>query len=403
MIIYNHEKELIGIDAKDLNTLGFKNLAELKSEVSDFADLFVKKPGLIHNFQHVHWIDFVLTASDVDTISEVIIKTKDKEYQAELKIDSIYLNDEPSLSAFIVYLNNLQIIGSQTIVEEIIDNEIEEEQEIINSPKIENIEEIETKEEQQVINDNIYNVYNPEIAAKELGLPVDLVEEFIHDFIKQANEFKPKIYNSLKNNDIKNVKMLTHKLKGVSANLRIDDIFELLSSLRTLEEKDEIEKIVNKAYNAIEKLSLNDDEIPMKKIEIKDIEIHDLSDDIFLDKTEDITDTYEINEQIESIEVLYDKETVANELGISYQNFEELFNDFIVEAKSLSGTIHDAILEDNPDAWTIEAIKFKGISSNMHLYDFVAELDKIIQTKDKEITQISINKIDSAIRSISNL
>ena len=83
MLIYNHEKELIGIDQEYLQKFGFLNLTQLLSEVSDFADFFVKKTGFIHNFKHVHWIDFVITATDVNTISEVIIKTKNKEYKSD--------------------------------------------------------------------------------------------------------------------------------------------------------------------------------------------------------------------------------------------------------------------------------------------------------------------------------
>ena len=37
-------------------------------------------------------------------------------------------------------------------------------------------------------------VFNPEVASEELGLPTDLVEEFIQDFIAQANSFKDELY-----------------------------------------------------------------------------------------------------------------------------------------------------------------------------------------------------------------
>jgi len=53
MLIYNYQKEFLGIDEKDLKTLGFNSLSELRAEVTDFADLFVKTPGYVHNFQHV--------------------------------------------------------------------------------------------------------------------------------------------------------------------------------------------------------------------------------------------------------------------------------------------------------------------------------------------------------------
>ncbi len=44
MLIYNHQQEFVGINEKDLKSLGFRNLADLQSECKDFADLFVKRP-----------------------------------------------------------------------------------------------------------------------------------------------------------------------------------------------------------------------------------------------------------------------------------------------------------------------------------------------------------------------
>ena len=42
MLIYNNKREFIGIDADDLETLGFSNLEELKEQYADFADMFAK-------------------------------------------------------------------------------------------------------------------------------------------------------------------------------------------------------------------------------------------------------------------------------------------------------------------------------------------------------------------------
>ncbi len=428
MLIYNHEKELIGIDARDLNTLGFKNLAQLKAEVSDFANLFVKKAGFIHNFEHVHWIDFVHTASDVDTISEVIIKTKEKQFQATLQIESIYLNDEPSLPAFIVYLQGLEDLDADLKDEDdaIVDETfISEDTNIVENIEIEkdeeDLEDLEKNEEFNVekttikkdkIQDEEY-LYNPLIASQELGLSIDVVEEFIQDFIKQAKEFKSLLYTSLENDDIKNVQTLSHKLKGVSANLRIDNIFEILNNIKNSNDKDFIKQSLDEIYEKIDELSLNSKK-PINSVNNLSkaiegsIEIEELSNDIFLDTQHpDIDESQKLENEpeklFETIEIMYDKNSVADELGISYKNFEELFYDFTIEAKILSDAIHDAILEDNKDSWIVEAIKFKGISRNMHLYECVNELDKIIQTDDKDIVQTSINIIDSAIKNISNV
>ena len=64
MLIYNYKKEFLGIDENDLTALGLSNLADLRAEAADFADLFVKTPGFIHNFKHVHWIDYIVCNTD---------------------------------------------------------------------------------------------------------------------------------------------------------------------------------------------------------------------------------------------------------------------------------------------------------------------------------------------------
>lgn len=45
-------------------------------------------------------------------------------------------------------------------------------------------------------------LYDPSVAANELGLPVDLIEEFIGDFIQQSHEFKNELFEAATKNDI---------------------------------------------------------------------------------------------------------------------------------------------------------------------------------------------------------
>ena len=107
MLIYNFQKEFIGIDEADLEVFGFADLSELKAESSDFADMFVRTPGYIHNFKHVHWIDFV-TCADPSEQSKVIIEINSKTFKALLNIETVYLSDSPTSKAYLIHLNNLR-------------------------------------------------------------------------------------------------------------------------------------------------------------------------------------------------------------------------------------------------------------------------------------------------------
>ena len=95
------------MDEQDLNVLGFTDFSQLRSQVDDFADMFVKTPGHIHNFKHVNWIDFIACADSTET-PKVIISTSSKNFKCNLEIKTAFLSDEPSSKAFLVYLNNVR-------------------------------------------------------------------------------------------------------------------------------------------------------------------------------------------------------------------------------------------------------------------------------------------------------
>jgi len=343
MLIYNSQKEFIGMDETDLSLLGFSNLAQLRSESADFADLFVKTPGYIHNFKHVHWIDFIVCADSAET-PKVIIHANEKNFRCNINITTAYLTDSPSSKAYLVNLQNLReltktessnvssdikekatpvavheeevvpfnvstptpvtIPDEPEIIEDTYEIPLEEPKEDINDHldiihdqyddapldiqieddketdsdapleiQIEDDFKLDIEEElsQEVLStpstdesfvtiedDDEYNkeyVFDPHLASDELGLPIDLIEEFIEDFIAQAKDFKRGLYDSLNDGDISNVKILSHKLKGVAANLRIEDAFEVLTIINTSTDTDVLHKNLNYLYKIIAKLA----------------------------------------------------------------------------------------------------------------------------------------------------
>jgi hypothetical protein len=351
MLIYNFQKEFLGIDDSDLRKMGFQNLSELRAEAADFADLFVKTPGFIHNFKHVHWIDFVECAESDDS-ANVIIHANNKNFRCTIEIKTAFLVDAPAQKAYLIYLNNLRELSKtesdqvandvyekptpqaatiqttslqtqksshkfDTPVEEEIavtkavhdpyeQEETKEPIDVLDTPApyveeeapieldvqdsqndqeqvesfsdddfkldidVEDTDEIAAVEPAPIAVatttisedddsdfDNSY-VYDPHVASDELGLPLDLIEEFIGDFIAQAHEFKDQLYTAHDQGDEDKVKVLSHKLKGVAANLRIEDAFEVLSIINTSTNHDEIRLNLNRLYKIIAKLSNED-------------------------------------------------------------------------------------------------------------------------------------------------
>ncbi len=373
MLIYDHNKEFIGIDQESLKLLGYERFEDLIHDHRDVAELFVKKPGYIHNFTNFPWIDFVLHAEADD--AKVIIAGKSKAFSATIKIVTLHLNKAPNEDAFLIKLKNVQnyqldaserpepaptpfnletkdfntpseteqiavesapipepAVEIEPIVEEVQEQppltldedifiqqeestpptatpveeeldiffheeEIEDEQRIEAAPEFptpeesvfDNIQEEEksapmlgaylNEEDKEYLADLKISddyTYDPQIAADELGLPVDLIEEFIGDFIKQAHEFKDQLFTAVSDGDFDNIKVLSHKLKGVAANLRIEDSFEVLNNVNETSDIKECEANLKKFYLTIAKLEGKD--IEEVKIELeKPVDLYDLT------------------------------------------------------------------------------------------------------------------------------
>lgn len=381
MLLYNHNKEFLGIDDEDLRLLGYQSFSELLSECHDFADLFVKKPGYIHNFKNFQWIDFVLHAEAEE--SKAIVHAKGRNFSCQIVIKTLFLSSAPSEEAYVIELKHIAPLSSAEDAEvaqnlaqnpiatpttpfqapelepqeqsfekvsldvdsdvampETVSETQEEPQDIEDFPNFDDVETTALSEpdafdipdsnpipfdpydDQQSesiekeyadfskpleIEDDLFMapeddaptaetetlpdldtaldtlapepeiaqapmlgdyisqdkeylekhqvdsnyVYDPQIAADELGLPVDLIEEFIGDFIAQSHEFHDELFESSAKEDFDNVKILSHKLKGVAANLRIEDAFEMLSIINTSEDAAEVEANLRAYYRIV--------------------------------------------------------------------------------------------------------------------------------------------------------
>ena len=444
MLIYNFEKNFLGIDESDLRILGFQDFSSLRAEATDFADLFVKTPGYIHNFKHVHWIDFIACAESSDD-SKVIIHANNRTFKCNLDLKTIYLIDNPTSKAYVITLQNLRELtnnenkeisndiagkpapsktkttvisdvfntavkspvptptlvsttkvtpdpyeidvhedefdkpNSLDIIEDIYEPHEEIELEVVQEPVVAKttpvepvipqeeetaeddfkldidvtpedikqegptptqIEEIEEENE-----DDGYDasyIYDPNVASSELGLPVDLIEEFIEDFIAQAKEFKDDLYSALENSDMDKLKIQSHKLKGVAANLRIENAFNVLTIINSSSEINEILKNLNIFYKIIAALSGESDQVTnvqkVEKSEVPQIEIEETPTTQANDDEEliiDFKDDFSIaqpsfkEEKLEDTDnlVLEFKDEGSDDLYIDYEDKPELLEE----------------------------------------------------------------------------
>lgn len=525
MLIYNHNKEFIGIDNNDLQTLGFHDLEQLLVEIGDFADLFVRTPGHIHNFKHVHWIDYVMVDGSSEH-SKVIINANKNLYRAELQIGIAFLSDEPAKEAYFVSLHGLRMLtqSERSSISHIPDfaaepttlpkketdtkkdqpeqTSLDLDQQSITSqpqPTVETqpeplpssdeyslddedlfISDVQSTEPAQAVENEIPDIldvpdvpvaadqndkalqavldnnytYDPHVASGELGLPVDLIEEFIEDFIAQAREFKPEIYDALDAGDSDKVKTLSHKLKGVAANLRIEDAFEVLTVVNNTTDLGVARENLDIFYLIIEKLAGNElaapspadvqdttveepetaqtsdeDEMtlefkddsesePYLQIDDEDVpeqlELAELADDDFaiedihgdntpleddLLKIEDETQESIIQEPEISLE--YSHEQAAAQIGLDIESFEELLNDYSQESQELVATMKTALQNDDLQFIKKLAHQLKGMSRNMRLENIAAQAESIEQTEDADTIRQVLASIEVLIQEIS--
>ncbi|WP_200763601.1 Hpt domain-containing protein [Nitrosophilus alvini] len=238
-------------------------------------------------------------------------------------------------------------------------------------------------------------IFDPEDAAKELGLTPELITEFVKEFINQAIEYKPKFEELLSSENIEEIRNYSHKLKGAAANLRIEKAVEILSVINSSNDKKTLEEKLSEFYDFIkelkEQLHIEEDVDTTISLPVENDTVFekDISDHTNQNEEEiypfDIIKETEPKEQTE-----YDTEKIANEIGLPKTLIHELIKDFIKEAKKQKETIYSLISDQKKEELQKTAKKLKGITDNLRLEEFSAQLSKLCDNNESE------NKADAA-------
>jgi hypothetical protein len=83
-----------------------------------------------------------------------------------------------------------------------------------------------------------------EEAAEDLSLPVELIEEFVHDFIDQARTETENMLEAYKQGDLNKIQKIGHLLKGASSNLRINPLADTLYEIQFCEDSSKLEALI---------------------------------------------------------------------------------------------------------------------------------------------------------------
>ena len=208
----------IGYLTKDLLTLTELDSTEKKATVNDF---YVKLNSIFNDGSTEIKIE-----NNDGTFLEIEEEPK-LEIEEEPKLE---IEKEPKLE--IEEEPKLEIEEKEYIPEDAIDLDLGDETEDGLRPDIDlsNVE-------------PVHFDFQMSHAADDLGIPVEIIEEFVLEYIDQAEEETVNLIKAYREGDLKKVQEIGHLLKGAASNLRIDPLAKTLYDIQFCEDIDEIEKL----------------------------------------------------------------------------------------------------------------------------------------------------------------
>jgi len=87
-----------------------------------------------------------------------------------------------------------------------------------------------------------------ETAANDLSLPIELIEEFVHDFIEQSHIEIEKMLNAYEKGDLNAIQNISHLLKGTASNLHINALSDILHTIQFCEDNSNLEKLIKEYW-----------------------------------------------------------------------------------------------------------------------------------------------------------
>jgi hypothetical protein len=125
----------------------------------------------------------------------------------------------------------MELFGSEEAVTEEAEPAVEKEEKGFGSISLEGIK-------------PIHFDFQLEEAANDLSLPIDLIEEFVRDFIDQAHVETEKMLKAYEEGDLETIQKIGHLLKGASSNLRINPLSDTLYKIQFCEDVSNLENYI---------------------------------------------------------------------------------------------------------------------------------------------------------------
>jgi len=340
LILYDKNSNFLGMGKSELSMLGFEDMEEFKSNFNDFADLFVNRPGYISKFKNFSWIDYTIHSGAPN--KNILMKHKNgTEIEGKVTIHEIELINENS-SMYCIEIATTLASADYNIKTDIDFSNLEEK--INENKKIEKVEQNEVIQTFEDIltedQDKIDDDDNEEVGESiHLKITDDENKDIEDDFklhVEDDYDINPELSIKTEPTDI------TDDDKPIKLKVSFDE---------------------NEDF----------DDIATTPAEIKNQE----TDITFNTKQEPIEDNFPEEEvEYENIDFM----RIAEDTGLNLEDIAEIIEDFVQESKEYIKKSNKDILD--MDFIKNEAMKLKGIASNLKITKITNTLNLILESSD---------------------
>jgi len=376
VVLYDANKRLIAISNKTLELLGFGSLEEFRKHYYDIAQLFVKRPGYVHEFKSFHWIDYCLTNSTIT--HRAIIRTK------EGREIEVFINISP--------LNGIEHAGYYLVTLE--PNTYTECDTDLPQPQSEARPQTRPAPERPAsdqkppaapapapqprtiaIEPKEFPKPNLSQISEELNLDEEIIFDFIKEFINHTIEKLDEINEAIRKRDTQKLKNIIHTLRGVSANLRLKPAVDILSKSTRTTDLAELVEILKEFYSYVLFLA-RELEVPIeKKVELLDPASF---------QNAPATATSCLQEAMQEERIDQTKvQNASKELGLSFEEYQKYLKELINEIKINLAYNNYAELH-----------KLASFARNLYLQECARYLDEVSVNQNPELVKKCLRDLE---------
>jgi len=254
--------------------------------------------------------------------------------------------------------------------------------------------------------------FDTEKIAKRIGLSEEITASFLQEFLEDVKAKRENVETALKNADIIKAKKEILQIKGVAANLTLQDIEKRCDEMLHSHDAEEIKKLFISLVQTLfpqtgvekepEELTVsNESPEPEASSQNKPTQPTDTpvldDDEIIPLMTDDAPASAEPTDFASSSEdeegVLFDPKAAAEALGLPTDLILEFTNDFITQCHDEKENFQKAVEAGDLETINTTAHKLKGVAANLRIESLRDLLKQIQYTERVETANELIQKL----------